>query len=135
MGGAFLMACKRLAEYRFINDKSMAALYRKSFAYYTETSLLLSVFFYGITSTFFLAVFLIKHRIELLLTFPFFALLFSWYLAITLRPDSTAQSPEKLYKNWKFMIYILLFFLFFMALLFVDVPQLDYFLENHFGKY
>lgn len=135
MGGAFLMGCKRLAEYRFIGDKNTAALYRKSFAYYTETSLLISILFYAIASSFFLAIFLIKHRIELLLTFPFFALLFSWYLAITFRPDSTAQNPEKLYKNWKFMIYIVLFFIFFMALLFIDIKQLDYFLENNFGKF
>jgi decaprenyl-phosphate phosphoribosyltransferase len=135
MGGAFLMACKRLAEYRFINDKTMAALYRRSFAYYTETSLLISVFFYALTSTFFLAIFLVKHRIELLLTFPLFALLFSWYLAITFRPNSTAQNPEKLYQNWKFMIFIVLFFAFFLSLLFIDVPWLDYFLEHNFGKY
>jgi decaprenyl-phosphate phosphoribosyltransferase len=135
MGGAFLMGCKRLAEYRFINDRTLAALYRRSFAFYTETSLLISIFFYGVTSTFFLAIFLIKHRIELLLTFPFFALLFSWYIAITFRHDSTAQHPEKLYRNWKFMIFILLFFAFFMGLLFVDIPELDYFLQDHFGRY
>ena len=96
MGGAFLMGCKRLAEYRFIGNPETAAKYRRSFAYYTEKSLLISVFFYALTSTFFLGIFLIKHRIELLITFPFFALLFSWYMNITLRNNSTAQKPEKL---------------------------------------
>jgi 4-hydroxybenzoate polyprenyltransferase len=43
--GAFLMATKRFAEYRMIGDPSVAGLYRKSFAYYTETSLLVSSFF------------------------------------------------------------------------------------------
>jgi len=134
MGGAFLMACKRFAEYRFINNKELAGLYRKSFEYYSETSLLVSIFFYSLTSTFFLGIFLIKHRIELLLTFPFFALLFSWYLRISFRHDSAAQRPEKLYRNWKFMIFIGMFFLFFMSLLFIDIPILHYFLQNYFGK-
>lgn len=133
MGGAFLMGCKRLAEYRFINNKETAALYRKSFAYYTEITLLISIFFYALTSTFFLGIFLIKHRIELLLTFPLFALMFSWYLRITYRPNSTAQQPEKLYTNWKFMIFIVLFFIFFMALLFIDIEPLNFFLKNNFG--
>lgn len=135
MGGAFLMGCKRLAEYRFINDREKAALYRKSFGRYNEVSLLISVFFYALTSTFFLGIFLIKHRIELLLTFPLFALLFSWYLSITFRPDSTAQRPEKLYTNWKFMIFIALFFIFFMVLLFIRIDALHFFLQNHFGEH
>jgi 4-hydroxybenzoate polyprenyltransferase len=133
MGGAFLMGCKRFAEYRFINDKEVAGLYRKSFQYYSETSLLISVFFYALTSTFFLGIFLVKHRIELLLTFPFFALLFSWYLRISFRHDSTAQRPEKLYTNWKFMIFIVLFFIFFMSLLFIRIEWLHFFLRNNFG--
>ncbi len=133
MGGAFLMGCKRLAEYRFINNKEMAGLYRKSFQVYTERSLVISIFFYALTSTFFLGIFLIKHRVELLLTFPLFALLFSWYLSITFRPNSAAQGLEKLYVNWKFMIFIVLFFIFAMSLLVVDIPWLKYFLQNNFG--
>jgi 4-hydroxybenzoate polyprenyltransferase len=133
MGGAFLMGCKRLAEYRFINDKATAGLYRKSFQRYTQTSLIISIFFYALTSTFFLGIFLIKHRIELLLTFPLFALLFSWYLTITFRPNSAAQGLEKLYTNWKYMIFIVLFFIFAMSLLVIDIPWLHWFLRNNFG--
>lgn len=133
MGGAFLMACKRLAEYRFINDPQTAGLYRKSFETYTENTLLISSFFYALTATFFLGIFLIKHRIELLLTFPLFALMFTWYLRISFRHDSTAASPEKLYKNWKFMIFIALFFCFFLTLLFVRIEWVHFFLQNNFG--
>ena len=132
MGGAFLMASKRFAEYRFINDKSVASLYRKSFGQYSETSLLVSAFYYAVACTFFLGIFLIKHRIELLLTFPFLALMFSWYLRIAHRQDSTAQRPEQLYHNWKFMIFIGLLTALFLGLLFVDIPRLDYFLQNNF---
>lgn len=45
MAGAFLMAIKRFAEYRMINDKTVAGNYRKSFRYYTEQSLLGTAFF------------------------------------------------------------------------------------------
>ncbi len=133
MGGAFLMGSKRFAEYRFISDKSQAALYRKSFGKYTEQSLLISTFFYALTSVFFLGIFLIKYRIELLLTFPLFALMFAWYLDIAFRKDSTAQRPEELYKNSKFMVFIILLSLFFMVLLFIDIPWLNIFLQNNFG--
>ncbi len=34
--GAFLMACKRLAEYRFIDNPELAAQYRRSFKYTTR---------------------------------------------------------------------------------------------------
>ena len=36
MGGAFLMGTKRFAEYRFINDRNRAGLYRRSFRFYDE---------------------------------------------------------------------------------------------------
>ncbi len=133
MGGAFLMGSKRFAEYRFIDNKEQASLYRKSFAKYTEQSLLISTFFYALTSTFFLGIFLIKHRIELLLTFPFFALMFAWYMYIAFSEDSAAQRPEKLYKNTKFMVFIVGLGIFFMSLLFVDIPWLNVFLQNNFG--
>jgi hypothetical protein len=61
--------------------------------------------FYAVCSSFFLGIFLIKYRIEFLLTFPLFALLFTWYLAIGLKPDSGAQAPEKLYREGKFMVF------------------------------
>ncbi len=133
MGGAFLMGSKRFAEYRFIDNKEQASLYRKSFGKYTEQSLLISTFFYALTSAFFLGIFLIKHRIELLLTFPFFALMFAWYMHIAFSKDSAAQRPEQLYKNTSFMVYIVFMSVLFMALLFVDIPWLNVFLQNNFG--
>ncbi len=132
MGGAFLMAIKRFAEYRFINDPKVAGLYRKSFQYYTENSLLISSFFYALTSTFFLGIFLIKNRIELLVSFPFFALLFAWYLKIGLRKDSAAQKPEKLYTQKKFRVYVIFMGLLLAALIFWDMPILNWFLQNTF---
>lgn len=92
MGGAFLMATKRYSEYRMINDKSVAAHYRKSFRYYTEKSLLISAFFYALMSVFFCGVFMIKYRTELILDIPLLCGLFCLYLNISYKEDSSAQS-------------------------------------------
>lgn len=125
MGGAFLMGTKRYSEYRRINDPELAGSYRRSFEHYTETSLLLSSFFYALCSAFLIGVFLVKYKIELLLSFPFFAVLFTWYLGIGLKADSAAQAPEKLYRERAFMAFAGLTFLVVAVLFFVDLPVLD----------
>lgn len=131
MGGAFLMAIKRFAEYRFIDNPERASLYRRSFKYYTENSLLLSSFFYGFSAAFFLGVFLIKYRIEFLLSVPAFSLLFVWYLAIGMQRPSAAQSPEKLYKEKGFVAYVVFLGLLVTALFFIDIPWLNLLVEHH----
>jgi 4-hydroxybenzoate polyprenyltransferase len=131
MGGAFLMAAKRFAEYRFINDPEIAGLYRKSFKKYTEEKLLTSTVFYALCSSFFLAIFLIKHRIELLISFPFIALLFTWYLRLGFDPDSIVQAPEKLYKKKGFVAYVIFLFVLLVVLLKIDIPLLDWFIKNY----
>jgi hypothetical protein len=128
MGGAFLMATKRFAEYRLIADPKLAGLYRRSFKYYTENSLLISMFFYALTCAFFLGIFLIKNRIEMLISFPFFALLFAWYLKIGLLKNSPVQGSEKLWTRKWFMLYLLLFTILVCTLMFVDIPWLRWFL-------
>jgi 4-hydroxybenzoate polyprenyltransferase len=122
MGGAFLMAVKRYSEYRRIGNPIQAGLYRRSFARYTEATLHLSALFYAVTSSFFLGVFLIKYRVEFLLTFPFFALLFTWYMAIGLRPESAAQAPEKLYREGRFLSFVAFLVILVCVLFFVDLP-------------
>ena len=130
MGGAYLMAVKRYAEYRFIDDPERAALYRRSFKHYTEQSLLVSAFFYALSAAFFLGVFLIKYRIEFLLSIPFLALLFAWYLAIGMQTHSVAQRPEKLYQNKAFVIYVVALAGLITALFFVDLPWLNFLMDN-----
>ncbi|MEA3274327.1 MAG: UbiA prenyltransferase family protein [Pseudomonadota bacterium] len=124
MGGAFLMAMKRFAEYRFIDDPERAALYRRSFRYYTEEKLLLSSFFYAILSAFFLGIFLIKYRIEFIVSLPFFALLYVWYLHIAMKPHSASQAPEKLYREPAFVAYVIFLGALISVLFFVDLPML-----------
>lgn len=131
MGGAYLMAMKRYAEYRMIGDPERAGLYRKSFRQYDETSLLVSSIFYAITSSFLLGIFLIKYRIEFLVSFPFFALLFAWYLSIAMRPTSRALNPEKLYREKRFVVYTAFLTCLVFTLFFVDIPGLQYLVDSH----
>ncbi len=132
MGGAFLMGIKRYAEFRFIANYKTAELYRRSFRFYTEESLLISSFFYALSSAFFLGVFLIKYRIELLLSLPFFAILFTWYLYIGMKPSSPVQNPEHLYKEKGFMSYLVFLIAIISILLFYDLSGLNWFLKNAF---
>jgi decaprenyl-phosphate phosphoribosyltransferase len=131
-GGAFLMGTKRYSEYRRIGDPGRAALYRKSFERYTENSLLLSSFFYALLSAFLIGVFLIKYRVELLLSLPFFAVLFTWYLAIGLKADSAAQAPENLYKEQAFMSFAAVTFAVVVVLFFIDLPFLEGLMRPHY---
>ena len=131
MGGAFLMSTKRFAEYRFIGDAEMAGKYRQSFRFYTEENLLVSTVFYALCSSFFLGIFLVKHRIELLLSFPFLALLFTWYLSISFEENSIVQKPEKLYQKKAFVAYVCFLFVLLVALLKIDIPSLNWFIKNY----
>lgn len=134
MGGAFLMTAKRFAEYRMINDKNIAGLYRKSFKFYNEKKLLISAFFYAMLSVFFCGVFMIKYRIELLVSIPFLCGLFCMYFYISYKSDSSAQKPEKLFREKGLMIYIGLFVILLTILMIVPIPFLQFFLESSLIK-
>ena len=124
MLGAFLMAIKRYAEYRMIGNPIIAGKYRKSFKSYSEKSLLTSAFFYAMCSVFFIGVFLVKYRIELVLFMPFFIGLFCYYFWLSYAKDSAVQKPEKLYREKWLMAYCCLVAVIFTALMLVDIPQL-----------
>ncbi len=128
MIGAFFMATKRFAEYRWIHDPERAAKYRKSFKYYTEENLLVSMFVYAIASALFLGVFIVRYRLELILSFPLLAGFYGYYLLIGLKPNSPVQNPEHLYRERGLMLYLILCMAVFIGLMFWDVPQLyEYF--------
>jgi 4-hydroxybenzoate polyprenyltransferase len=129
MGGAFLMAAKRFAEYRMIGDPGQAKLYRKSFGRYSELSLLLSTVFYGFLSIFFCGIYLIKHRIELLIFIPFLCGLFCYYLGICFKTDSAAQKPEKLYREKGLILYTAFLFILFLVLHLIDIPIMESLLD------
>ena len=126
MGGAFLMGIKRYAEYQFIDDPERAGMYRRSFQAYDAEKLLLSSLFYALTSVFFLGFFLVKYRIEFLLSFPLFALLFVWYLHLGMKKDSVAQRPEQMYRERGFIAYIVFLGAAVTLLFFIDIPWLHW---------
>lgn len=132
MAGAFLMALKRYAELITISNYKIASTYRNSFKYYTEKNLLVLSFFYMLTSGLFLGVFLVKYRVELILSFPFVAGMFSWYFAIAQEKDSVVQHPEHLYKKKGFLMYIIFLCAVFIALFAFDIPGIHWFLDNAF---
>ena len=127
MGGAFLMGIKRFAEYRMIGNPEVAGLYRKSFAAYTEQTLLCSSMFYAFCSTFCMGIFLIKYRLEYVLAMPFLFLLFVYYLYIAFKEDSAVQKPEKLYREKKLLGFVVLLIAIFFLLTVIDIPALRLF--------
>lgn len=128
--GAFLMSAKRFAEYRMIRDPEAAGRYRRSFRTYSERSLAILSFFCAVLSVFFIGVFLIKYRIELLLFMPFFIGLFCYYAHIACKEDSAAQRPEKLYREKGLLLYILILAVVFAVTMTVDIPGLDRLLSD-----
>jgi decaprenyl-phosphate phosphoribosyltransferase len=124
MVGAFFMAAKRFAEYRSLADPAVAGAYRCSFRHYDEQKLLTSMFFYTTTFALFLGIFIIRYHLELILIFPLVAGFVCYYLHVAFKPDSAAQSPERLYRERGLMAYLAVCMITFFALMFVQIPAL-----------
>jgi 4-hydroxybenzoate polyprenyltransferase len=124
MVGAFFMATKRFAEYRRIGDQEIAAQYRRSFGYYTEDRLLVSMFFYAATCALLAGIFIVRYHVELILFVPAAAGFFAYYLKLGLQQDSPAQNPEKLFKERGFLLYMMLSTALFVLLMFTHIPVL-----------
>ena len=134
-GGAFLMAAKRLSEYREIvasHDVTVLACYRSSFAGYSEKSLTASCFTYSLLSISFLSIFLAKYRIEYVLILPIITLLFVRYLVISVAPGSPAQNPEKLYRERGLICVALAAAILFVFATLVDIPLLEGLASQHY---
>jgi len=135
MGGAFLMALKRMGEYRSAKQENRLealGVYRRSFQRYTEESLLLSSFLYALLAAFFLAVFLIKYRIEYLLSLPIFAALFVLYLHVALKEDSRVQEPEKLHQEKTLVLTVIILAVALALLTWIDLPILERLTSPHY---
>ena len=118
------MALKRFSELREFADQKKAIAYRPSFLRYTERSLLVSVMFYASSSMLFFGAFLIRYRIELILTFPLIATVMAVYCNIAFDPNSAAQHPEYLYRNKQLMICVISCSIAMLALLIYRIPVL-----------
>jgi len=124
MIGAFFMAVKRFAEYRRIGDPSVSAAYRQSFSYYNEERLLISIVYYAVAFGLFFGIFLIRYRMELILSIPLIAGFIAIYIRMGFLEDSPTQNPEKLFQQRGFFLYCVLCAAVLLLLLFVPVPIL-----------
>jgi decaprenyl-phosphate phosphoribosyltransferase len=124
MVGCYFMGLKRYAEYRDIGDASRSAAYRKSFRYYTEQRLLVSIMFYAAHAMLFFGAFIVRYRLELILAFPLVALVMAQYLSLSFKKDSAVQAPEGLYREPGLMAAVIACSVVMVFLLFVDVPML-----------
>ena len=127
-GGAFLMNSKRLAEYRDIvssEGRAILGQYRRSFRYYTENSLSVANLVYALLCAFFVAIFLIKYRIEYVIVFPAIVASFAVYYSMALTPDSVARKPEMLYRSGPVLGTATLTVALFVLATVVNIPWLD----------
>ena len=127
-GGAFLMAAKRLSELREIeasHGRALLVRYRASFAGYSDVSLTVSCMVYALFSSFFLAVFLIKYHIEYLLIVPVVIALFAQYMALAMQRGSSAQKPEKLFREHGLIATVVLLSVVFIFATFMKLPVLE----------
>ena len=124
MIGCYFMAIKRFAELREIDDASRSKSYRKSFAFYNERRLLVSIVFYGSQAMLFFGAFIMRYRLELILSFPLVALVMATYLSLAFKRDSAVQRPEGLYREPALMAAVISCAAVMIGLLFVDVPIL-----------
>ena len=105
MFGCYLMAAKRFAEYRDFGRSGTpgsvddAIRYRRSFRHYTSERLLVSIMFYASSAMLFFGAFIVRYRLELILSFPLVALFMALYLHLSFRTNSPVEHPEKLYRE------------------------------------
>lgn len=134
-GGAFLMAAKRLSEFRFIiqeRGEEAPGLYRRSFKFYSVESLTISCFSYALASAFGIAVFLIKYRAEFIFVFPVIIVLFGYYLHLGFQPASVAQKPEHLHRDWRLMAIVGVLVATATACTFIDLPLIERVIQSRF---
>ena len=128
MLGAFFMAGKRTAEYREIAGHCDAASYRKSFAWYTEDRLIVSMLSYASGFMFFFAVIMTKHHPELILSAPLLIVLMGYVTKLVFEPDSIVQRPERLFRQPWFLAYGCLCLAVLLVLSLVSIPGVRRFL-------
>jgi 4-hydroxybenzoate polyprenyltransferase len=124
MIGSYFMGMKRFAEFREIANRAVAAAYRRSFRYYNGRRLLVSIMFYGSAAMLFFGAFIMRYRLELVMTFPLVAWIMAIYLSLSFKKNSAVQQPEKLYREPLLMAAVVGCTLVMALLLFVDVPLL-----------
>lgn len=122
MIGCYFMGIKRFAEFRHIRDIDRIAAYRRSLAAVSEPAMITAIMFYASVAMLFFGAFLMRYRLELILTFPLIALVMAAYLHLAFDHNSAAQKPETLFRAKKLMLSVVLCAIAMAVLFFVDVP-------------
>ena len=123
--GCYFMALKRYAEYRHLKEDDSLSKYRKSLAFFTPELLLSSVVFYASSAMLFFGAFLMRYRVELVLSFPFIAVVMAIYFVLACKRDSPVEHPEKLYREWKLMLAVVTCTAVMVVCLVVDMPWIN----------
>ncbi len=97
--GALLMAGKRYAEFRFINDAKRSGDYRRSFRVYTERSLVISMITYANFFCFCMGVGIAVYRPNLVFVFPVVVLAIIVYFQHAMTTEGARLEPEQLMRN------------------------------------
>ncbi len=97
--GALLMAGKRYAEFRFINDPKLSGEYRRSFRVYTERSLIISMITYANFFCFCMGVAITVYRPNLIFVFPVVVAAIVVYFHRAMTTEGARLEPEQLMKN------------------------------------
>jgi decaprenyl-phosphate phosphoribosyltransferase len=124
MVGCYFMAIKRFAELRCMVNPVQAAAYRKSFGFYTDERLLVAIVFYGSVAMLFFGAFIMRYRLELILAFPWVALVMAVYLLLAFEENSAAQAPERLTREPMLMASMITCCLLMGVLLVWNIPIL-----------
>ena len=125
--GCYFMALKRYAEYRHLKEDDSLRKYRASLAFFTPELLLTSVVFYASSAMLFFGAFLMRYRVELVLSFPFIAVVMAIYFVLACKRDSPAEHPEKLYREGKLMLAVVSCSVVMILCMFVDMPWFNNF--------
>lgn len=115
--GAALMTAKRLAELRFLGEKS--AEYRPTFNYYSDRSLTAMYSFYAVMTLAAFAYFSLRYGHGTFYFLPFILVFFIWFTFITFQQNSIVKEPERLFEKKAFVIYCLLALFIFCRTLFL----------------
>ena len=124
MAGCYFMAIKRYAEMRDMPTAGACRAYRKSYRHYTPDRLLVSVIFYGALAMLFFGEYMGRYRLEMVVAFPFVAIVMAMYFALVFKSDGAAGRPELLARQGPLVAAVCVCALAMALMLFVDLPWL-----------
>lgn len=125
--GALLMAGKRYAEFRFINDPERSGLYRKSFKVYRNRTLIISMITYANLFCFCMGVAIAIYQPNMLFVFPVVVVAIIVYFNHAMTEQSARLEPEQLLKNPWIILCTILTMVAAVVLLYIPYDLTEYF--------